>query len=47
MGLRFAPLGRRPTRKFRRLPPPEGEWESQDFAEDEDNSRDSGQKIEI
>lgn len=40
MGLRFAPLGRRPLRKLRRLPPPEGEWESPDFVEDEETSRD-------
>jgi len=37
MGLRFAPLGKRPTRRFRR-PPPE-EWEDPVW-EDEENSRD-------
>lgn len=39
MGLRFAPLGRRPARRFRRQPSPDSEWEGPDFAEEDENSR--------
>ncbi|HWQ60704.1 MAG TPA: hypothetical protein VN521_00225 [Negativicutes bacterium] len=39
MGVRFAPPGRHPTRRFRRQPPPDREWESRDFADEEEYGR--------
>jgi len=39
MGVRFSPPGRQLTRRFRRQPPPDRDWDSRDFADEEEYSR--------